>query len=339
MSFSSLSKASWTACAALRVVLGLGVAGERLERSPPRRPWSRPGARACPRPGSRASSASPKRSLISLEHRLVDLRRRRPRPSPCRPSRAARAGPAQSFLISPWAMSSASRISASEISLAPASTIRMASSVPATTRSSGGLEQPLLVRVDDEVAVLVLADAHGADRHREGDVRDHQRGAGAVHREDVVGVHVVDRHRDRRRAGSRAPALREERADRAVDHARGERGLLAGATLALEEAAGDLARGVHALLDVDGQREEVDVAEVACGGGAEHHRVPCGDDDGAARLLGELAGLERDLGSADLDGDAAHSISHMFLSPPPVGGRLRLAAWLKSPFRCEPAEG
>jgi hypothetical protein len=34
-----------------------------------------------------------------------------------------------------WAMSSASRISASGISLAPASTIRMASSVPATIRS------------------------------------------------------------------------------------------------------------------------------------------------------------------------------------------------------------
>ena len=42
---------------------------------------------------------------------------------------------AQIFLISEWAMSSASRISASGISLAPASTIRMASSVPATIRS------------------------------------------------------------------------------------------------------------------------------------------------------------------------------------------------------------
>ena len=42
---------------------------------------------------------------------------------------------AQSFLISAWAMSSASRISASGISLAPASTIRIASSVPATIRS------------------------------------------------------------------------------------------------------------------------------------------------------------------------------------------------------------
>ena len=137
------------------------------------------------------------------------------------------------------------------------------------------LEQPLLVGVDEEVALRVLADAHGADGRREGDVGDHQRGAGAVHREDVVGVLVVDRHRDRDELRLALPALREERAQRAVDHARGEGGLLAGAALAAEEAAGDLARGVHALLHVHGQREEVDVARVACGGGAEHHRLPC----------------------------------------------------------------
>ena len=163
------------------------------------------------------------------------------------------------------------------------------------------LEHPLLVGVDDEVALLVLADAHGADRHRERDVRHHQRGAGAVHREDVVGVHVVDRHRDRDQLGLAPPALGEERAQRAVDHARGERALLAGASLAPEEAAGDLARGVHALLDVDGQGEEVDVAQVSCGRRAEDHRVPCLHDHGAARLLGELAGLEADLGIADLN--------------------------------------
>ena len=39
-----------------------------------------------------------------------------------------------------------------------------------------------------------------------------------------------------------AEALRPERPDRAVDHPRGEGGALAGASLALEEAAGDLAR-------------------------------------------------------------------------------------------------
>ena len=102
------------------------------------------------------------------------------------------------------------------------------------------LEQPLLVGVDDEVALLVLADAHGADGERERDVRHHQRGARAVHREDVVGDHVVDRHRDRHQLRLTPPPLGEERAQRAVDHAGGQRALLAGASLALEEAAGDL---------------------------------------------------------------------------------------------------
>ena len=43
---------------------------------------------------------------------------------------------AQSFLIASWAMSRASSTSASETSDAPASTMRIASSVPATIRSS-----------------------------------------------------------------------------------------------------------------------------------------------------------------------------------------------------------
>ena len=127
--------------------------------------------------------------------------------------------------------------------------------------------------------------------------------------------------RDRDELRLVAPALGEERADRPVDHAGGEGALLASTTLALEEPAGDLARGVHALLDVDRQGEEVDVAEVACGRGGEHHRVAGADDHGAAGLLGELAGLERDLGPADLDGDAAHFLSsYVPFAPPPVGG-------------------
>ncbi len=130
------------------------------------------------------------------------------------------------------------------------------------------LEQPLLVGVDEEVALGVLADAHGADGLREGDVRHRQRGAGAVHREDVVGVDAVDRHRDRDQLGLASPALGEQRAQRAVDHAGREGGLLARTTLAAEEAAGDLARGVHALFDIHRQRQEVDVALVACGRGA-----------------------------------------------------------------------
>src|SRR5207249_6143451 len=52
-------------------------------------------------------------------------------------------------------------------------------------------------------------------------------------------------------------ALRPERPDRAVDHARGQDRALCRPSFTLEEAAGDLACRVHALLDVDGEREEV----------------------------------------------------------------------------------
>src|SRR5215213_6598139 len=115
------------------------------------------------------------------------------------------------------------------------------------------LEQPLLVGVHEEVALGVLPDPHGAHGHREGDVGHHERGACAVHGEDVVGMLVVDRHRDRDELRVAVPALGEERAQWPVDHARGQGGLLAGPALAAEEAAGDLARGVHPLLYVDRQ--------------------------------------------------------------------------------------
>src|SRR3954469_10694113 len=114
---------------------------------------------------------------------------------------------------------------------------------------------------------------------------------------------VIHRHRDGDQLGLAVPALGEERAQRTVDHPRGEGGLLAGAALAPEEAAGDLARGVHALLDVHRKREEVHVADVAGRGGGENLGLAGGDYDRSARLLGELAGLELDLSSADLERD------------------------------------
>ena len=101
--------------------------------------------------------------------------------------------------------------------------------------------------------------------------------------------------------------------------------LLAGAALALEERAGDLPGGVHALLDVHGQREEVDVAQAAGGGGREDHRVALADDDCAGGLLGHPAGLERDLAAGDLHGDPCNGVAaHIVCLPvrPSVGGLL-----------------
>ena len=118
-------------------------------------------------------------------------------------------------------------------------------------------------------------------------------------------VDVVHRHRLRDELRLEVPALREEGTDRTVDHARRQRRLLTGAGLATEERAGDLARGVVALLDVDGQGEEIDVAEVSLRRGGEDHGVPGADHDGTARLLCELAGLERDLVATHIRRDPA----------------------------------
>src|SRR5207244_7697383 len=107
-----------------------------------------------------------------------------------------------------------------------------------------------------------------------------------------------------------------------------------GASLALGERAGDLPGRVHAILDIHRQREEVDVALVAGRGRGEDHGVALADDDGAGRLLGELAGLERDLAAADLDGDGrcAVSTAHSVVLPcPPFGRWARLLASLRYP--------
>ena len=189
-----------------------------------------------------------------------------------------------------------------------------------------GGEELLLRRVDDEVA-LDLADPHRADRRRVRDVGDHQRGGRAVHREDVVRVDLVHRQRQVDELRLTPPALREERPQRAVDHARDQRRLLAGAALALEERAGDLARGVHALLDIHRQRQKINVAEVAGGRGGQHHGVAGGDGHGAGGLLGHLARLEGDLGTADFDGDPVH-FRHMSLSSPRLGvGGVLCIVW------------
>src|SRR3954447_8867456 len=117
------------------------------------------------------------------------------------------------------------------------------------------------------------------------------------------------------------PALGEERADRPVDHARGERRFLAGFALATEERAGDLARGVRALLDVDGEGKEVHVAQAAQGCGAEDHGVAGLNYDRATRLLREFARLEGNLAVADIHRDSAY-VKHAHLVVLPPAARL-----------------
>ena len=61
-----------------------------------------------------------------------------------------------------------------------------------------------------------------------------------------------------------APAIDEQRTDRAVDQTGDQRLLLGRPAFALEIAAGNAARGVGLFLIVDGQRQEVDAFACGC---------------------------------------------------------------------------
>ena len=189
-------------------------------------------------------------------------------------------------------------------------------------------------RVDDEL-VAHQADAHGADRAGEGHLREHQRGGRAVEGEDVERVDLVHRQDRRDDLGLVAVALGPQRPDRPVGHARGQGRPVARARLALDEAAGDLARGVHPLLDVHRQREEVRARarRLRAHRRHQHHRVPRADDDRAVGLLGQLAGLERDRRIADLRGNDLYCHVTSLVCPAPLGR----GASVPAPPWCRPS--
>ena len=146
-------------------------------------------------------------------------------------------------------------------------------------------------------------EAHTGDRAGERQARDLGRQRGGVDRERVVELARRDREHGDDDLDLVAEALDERRAQRAVDETADEDRLGRGTALTAEERAGDLAGGVRALFDVDGQREEVEALPrgLAGAGRGEEHRLlveVCGD--GALRLLGEAAGFEPDDAGAEL---------------------------------------
>ncbi len=176
----------------------------------------------------------------------------------------------------------------------------------------------------EHILAVDVAHARCAYGSVEGDARDRQRGAGGDQRGDV-GLHLrVEAEHMHDDLHLVVEALGEQRADRAVDQAAGQGLELAGAALALEEAARDAARGVGLLDVVDGQREEVLPRLGVLGGhdGGQHDGVVDVDEHRAAGLAGDLAGLEAHGMRAPLEGlgdfvEQAHQRT-------PVGGAAPL---------------
>ena len=82
-----------------------------------------------------------------------------------------------------------------------------------------------------------------------------------------------------------------------VDEAGDEDLLVLGPALALDEAAGDLARGVVLFVVLDGERDEVQpfLGLRGAAGGGDDGRAAVVREDGAVGLLGHAPGLEDEL--------------------------------------------
>ena len=148
--------------------------------------------------------------------------------------------------------------------------------------------------VRDPRAALV-GDPDAGERPLERQAAEDDRHRRAGDREDVGLIDLIGRQ-DRGDDVDLVPeALREGRAQRPVDQAGGEDRGLGRTALATEERAGDLPDRVHALLDVDRQREEVEILFRLRRryGGDEDLRVVDTDDNRAVGELRELPRLER----------------------------------------------
>ncbi len=144
------------------------------------------------------------------------------------------------------------------------------------------------------------ADAGRRDRAEERQARQRQGRRGGDQAQDVgivlqvVGEHVDD---DLRLI---LEAFDEQRPDGPVDEAAGQRLLLRGTPLALEEAAGDLAGGIGLFLVVDGEGEKIDAGlwRFRADHGREHARLAVLRVNGGVRLASHAARLERQLAPA-----------------------------------------
>ena len=186
-------------------------------------------------------------------------------------------------------------------------------------------------RVEHELAVDV-ANPAAADGAVPGDTRESQGSGGADHRRDVRIDLVVHRDDGGDHLHLAGEPVREQRAQGPVDQARGERFLLRGAPLALEEAARDLARRVGTLLVIDRQRQEVPrLTGLLTHRGDQHHGIGHINKHGPSGLPRDAAGLKGDLMLTELEllFDGIRSHGRLSLT----GLLIELTGYLRRPRR------
>ena len=149
---------------------------------------------------------------------------------------------------------------------------------------------------------LDVGDASRADRAAERQAGELSAGARRVDGDYVVEVVGMQCHDGRDDLDLVAQPLAEAGPQRTVGQPAGQDRVLAGTALTPEERAGNLAGRIHPLLDVDGEREEVEMLArvLRGGGGRQHHGVVVERHDRrAGRLPREPPGLEMDSAGAE----------------------------------------
>src|SRR5262249_13250414 len=154
-------------------------------------------------------------------------------------------------------------------------------------------------RVGNELPIE-QADANGGDRGGKRQVRAIRGRSSSSDGNDIRVVFAVCSKNQRVDLGFIAPRFREERAHRSVNQARDEDFTLGRTAFALEEAAGNLARGIGVLAIVNGQGEKVFVIRLwRHDGGIENYCVAIFGNNGSIGLLCDLGRFENERPAAN----------------------------------------
>ena len=174
-------------------------------------------------------------------------------------------------------------------------------------------------RVGNPLPIGAVGHSDCADRPCERYSREAQSGRCPVYGNHVIGVLLISPQNGSHDVDLVAKPVGERGSQRPVDQPARQDRRLRGPALAPEERAGDLARGVHPLLDVDGQGEEVgafpDTTSRSCGhqdGGVAHS-----GDYRSVGLAGQTASLKGQglvFRTAD-NGRYGDGFRHFFSSP------------------------